>query len=537
MEGDIMHDVAIKQGYEKQLVLVKSQVEALKQLANGQYDYALVAKIPALYWIQKNGWENLHISEQPLLSLEYCYAVPHGKNDLLARMSEGLSAIKATGEYREIYSRWLGVYEKPVFSLWEVLKYAFFIIVPIIIMLLGFVLWSWSLKGKVNRATAHLKDERQRLASIIAGTRAGTWEWNVQTGATRFNKEWAEMIGYTLEEITPVSIETWEKCVHPDDLQKCKDRLEEHFREDTDFYECEYRMKHKNGHWIWILDRGKVASRTNDEKPLWMFGTHLNITERMEAEAARNSINIQLEAQNNELEQVINVTSHDLRSPLVCIEGFSSVLGTSLEEILDILGKEKFSSETKEKLAPAFDRSRKSIDYISKSVAKMGLLLNGFLQVSRLGRVEIKTEELDMNALMSDVLSVFKFKSEEQGAKIEISDLPSCLGDEGQVNQLFTNLIANAFKYSASNRPGIIKISGQKEGNHIVYCVEDNGIGIAQEFQVKIFEMFHQLNPGTEGEGLGLCIVHKIAERHNGRAWVEAELGKGSRFYVSFPRA
>jgi PAS domain S-box-containing protein len=157
MAGDIMHDAAVKQGYAHQLVLVTSQEEALKQLANGQYDCALVAKVPALYWINQHGWKNLRLGEQPVLSAEYCFAVPHNNRALLTRLSSGLSAIAATGEYREIYTRWLGVYEQPALALWDVLKYASYIIVPLIIILLGSVLWSWSLKHKVMVATANLR--------------------------------------------------------------------------------------------------------------------------------------------------------------------------------------------------------------------------------------------------------------------------------------------------------------------------------------------------------------------------------------------
>ncbi|MDO9036638.1 MAG: PAS domain-containing protein, partial [Methanoregula sp.] len=131
-----------------------------------------------------------------------------------------------------------------------------------------------------------LKNEKQRLASIIEGTRAGTWEWNVQTGETIFNKQWAEIIGYTLEEISPISIETWMKYTYPDDLQKSGELLERHFLKESESYEFESRMIHKKGHLVWVLDKGKVTSWTDDGKPLWMFGTHQDITERRRAEEA-----------------------------------------------------------------------------------------------------------------------------------------------------------------------------------------------------------------------------------------------------------
>jgi len=137
-----------------------------------------------------------------------------------------------------------------------------------------------------KQAEDALENEKRRLASIIEGTRAGTWEWDVQTGETIFNERWAGIIGYTLGEISPMSIETWKKYAHPDDLQKSDELLERHFRRESEGYECEIRMKHKNGDWVWVLDRGKVASWTGEGKPLWMFGTHQDITERKHGEEA-----------------------------------------------------------------------------------------------------------------------------------------------------------------------------------------------------------------------------------------------------------
>lgn len=125
-----------------------------------------------------------------------------------------------------------------------------------------------------------LDEERQRLQNILEGTGAGTWEWNVQTGETRFNERWAEIIGYTLDELKPVSIETWLNNTEPDDLEGSRKALQRHFDGETDTYQFEARMRHKDGHWVWVLDRGKVITRTPDGKPEWMFGTHQDINER-----------------------------------------------------------------------------------------------------------------------------------------------------------------------------------------------------------------------------------------------------------------
>jgi PAS domain S-box-containing protein len=129
-----------------------------------------------------------------------------------------------------------------------------------------------------------LNSERQRLASILEGTNVGTWEWNVQTGETLFNERWAEIIGYSLAEIQPVSINTWLEFAHPDDLELSEALLSKHFAKEQPYYECESRMRHKNGCWVWVLDRGKVTTWTEDGKPLLMSGTHQEITKRKRAE-------------------------------------------------------------------------------------------------------------------------------------------------------------------------------------------------------------------------------------------------------------
>lgn len=122
------------------------------------------------------------------------------------------------------------------------------------------------------------QDEAARLKTILEGTRAGTWEWNVQTGETVFNERWAEIIGYTLEELQPISIQTWLKYAHPDDLVISEQQLQAHFRGEADFYECEARMRHRDGHWVWVRDYGRLVSRTPEGAPEWVSGTHIDIS-------------------------------------------------------------------------------------------------------------------------------------------------------------------------------------------------------------------------------------------------------------------
>lgn len=147
-----------------------------------------------------------------------------------------------------------------------------------IINFIGYIFDQTNLKEKEK----FLLIEKNRLANIILGTNAGTWEWNIQTNEVIFNDKWAEMLGFTLEELSPTSINTWVNLAHPDDLQKSNELLKKHFNKELDYYDCEVRVKHKNGSWVWIKDIGKVISWDNYGKPIFMMGTHTDITKEKE---------------------------------------------------------------------------------------------------------------------------------------------------------------------------------------------------------------------------------------------------------------
>jgi signal transduction histidine kinase len=254
-----------------------------------------------------------------------------------------------------------------------------------------------------------------------------------------------------------------------------------------------------------------------------------NIAERNRAEDDRERIN-------KELEQIIYVTSHDLRAPLVNVEGYYREIKYSLDELGKVLGDMSVPPAVREKALKIMEKDiPESTGYIEKSIYKMDSLLNALLRLSRSGNAELKLGELDMNLLMRNVIDTLKFRIKEYGAIVNIAELPACRGDEAQINQLFSNLIWNAVKYLAPERPGVINVSGFRKNGESIYCVEDNGIGIKHEDHEAIFKPFHQIKPEGDGEGLGLSIARKIAERHKGKIWVESEHGKGSRFFVALP--
>lgn len=274
------------------------------------------------------------------------------------------------------------------------------------------------------------------------------------------------------------------------------------------------------------------------EKENMIIAVIKDISERKRAEQERKQLLDELKEKNKELEQLVYIASHDLRSPLVNIQGFSRELEHAFKHVQSILfHSDDIAPQIKEVLNPALEEDiPEALQYILTSISKMDLLLSGLLRLSRLGRAALNIQCLDMNKLVFDITKSFEYLMKEIGVTVNIDELPSCLGDEIQINQVFSNLLDNALKYLNPRQTGIIKISGRKENGHALYSVEDNGIGIASEHQDKIYEIFHRLNPSTtKGEGLGLTISRKIIDRHAGKIWVQSEPGKGSKFFVSLP--
>jgi PAS domain S-box-containing protein len=130
-----------------------------------------------------------------------------------------------------------------------------------------------------------LQRSREKLDLAIAGSDLGLWDWMVQTGEVEVNNGWAEMLGYTVEELSPISIRTWEDLTHPEDLKRSDELLHRYFSGELDRYECEVRMRHKDGHWVWVLDRGRVSARDAAGRPVRMSGTHLDISQRKDSES------------------------------------------------------------------------------------------------------------------------------------------------------------------------------------------------------------------------------------------------------------
>ena len=272
-----------------------------------------------------------------------------------------------------------------------------------------------------------------------------------------------------------------------------------------------------------------VSSQRNE-----FFTVATDITTRKRAE--------QLVAEKNkELEQVLYAASHDLRSPLVNIDGYGRELEYSVAELLAALdGKPSSPSpQLTQVLQTSMAEMIASLGHIRHSTRQMDALIKGLLELSRTGRSTLSIAPLDMDPLLAKVVSSIEFRAKQAGARLHvIPPLPPCLADPIQLARVFSNLIDNALKYLDPARPGLITVSGSSENGRATYCVADNGIGIDPVNHAKIFDLFRRLDPAaTEGEGLGLAIVRQILGRLDGEIHLDSALGVGSRFFVSLPLA
>lgn len=260
--------------------------------------------------------------------------------------------------------------------------------------------------------------------------------------------------------------------------------------------------------------------------------------QRKRDQTERDVLLKELEAINNELQSIVYVTSHDLRSPLVNLDGFSSELEMCCRQISKILEDKQVPAHISQQFNQLFEQDiTDSVQFIKASTKKMWNLVDGLLRVSRIGTALIRIEKLNMNELLQEVLTTTDFQIKNLGARVELSDLPECMGDRRQINQVFTNLIDNALKYRAPDRPVHIRISGTQDGTACIYTVRDNGIGISPSQLTKVFELFYRIEPDGSigGEGLGLTVVHRILNRNKGRIWAESRSGEGAVFFVTLP--
>ncbi len=376
------------------------------------------------------------------------------------------------------------------------------------------------------------------VCQIMEASNDGFWDWNIQTGEVYFSRRWAEMLGYQQQEIVP-NVSSWEKLVHPDDMKNVMEVLQRHLKGEIDHYETEHRVLCKDGNWKWILDRGRVITRSSDGTPLRAAGSHTDISEKKFIEKERQ-MNLIKEAEskktllelNEKLQQALKIrstflaiASHELKTPLtsliLLVQTIKKYIGLGFNEI------------TAQKIS-------KAINQTETQLFRMSRLIDDMLDVSRIesGKLTIKKESFRLSELIEEIAQRLMQQIESStgsGLQIKRLDDVTVSWDRFRIEQVITNFITNAIRYGQGS---IIEISVEEMNDDILISVKDFGPGIAKMDQERIFNLFERGTGAKEvgGLGLGLYISKQIIEAHKGKVWVESEVGKGSTFIVQIPK-
>ena len=348
-----------------------------------------------------------------------------------------------------------------------------------------------------------------------------------------FNRAASEVLGYAPDEVighcTPAIFHL------PEELQARAARLSDDLGETIEpgFEALVARARRgeiERGEWTCVRRDGSrfpvelAVSAVVDEQgeAIGFIGVATDLTARKESEHAIRALNDELTAQaedleltNHELESFSYSVSHDLRAPLRHIVGYARILQEDAADRLD-------------------DDGRRQLDTIAASARRMGALIDDLLALSRLGRRPVQHQTVDMSALVRDAL---RDVAAPDGA-IEIGPLPEAPGDPALLKQVWINLLSNAVKYSAPRgAEARITVAGERVGDHLRYCVRDNGVGFDMRYRDKLFGVFQRLHAQDEfeGTGVGLAIVNRIVARHGGRIDAEGNPGEGAVFSFDLP--
>ena len=358
------------------------------------------------------------------------------------------------------------------------------------------------------------RQKSQHLADVIWGTNSGTWEWNLLTGEAIFNECWAEIAGCKLSALGTPSIDTWRNLTHPDDLKQSEKRLRRYFRQETKFFESETRIRHKNGEWVWVLDRGRVVEWTAGGNPLRMSGTRIDITARKLVEDELKAAIAKAEQASNAKSRFLAAISHDLRQPLAALSLYVDVL--------------------KSKVAPI---DRPLLKSMVSCVSSLNELLTDLLDVSKLdaGVVHPEIGDFSVAELLDSQISAHAPEALLKGLNLRC--VPARLKartDPVLFQRMLGDLIANAIRFTESG--GVLFGCRRRLGKTWIE-VWDTGIGIPGDKTAEIFEEFRQLNHDerNRGSGLGLAIVAKTASLLGLQIRVQSRPGKGSMFALELP--
>lgn len=368
-----------------------------------------------------------------------------------------------------------------------------------------------------KQAIDALAESEERFRTLADTAPVLIWLADRYGSYTFFNQTWLQYTGRSLEQEQG---QGWMSQIHPEDFDRC---LQEYFRaiKQGEAFRLLYRLRRKDGEYRWMLNTG-VPRKTPAGVMAGYIGSCIDISDRKELEEQLAERAQQLEQSNAELEQFAYVASHDLQEPLRTIASYTQLLAKRYQGQLD-------------------EKADKYIHYVVDGAQRMQTLIDDLLTYSRVSTRGQEFRPVNCQAIFEQAIAHLRVAIRQADAEICLDPscvcLPTVLGDETQLLQLFQNLLSNAIKYRQPEVKPIIKVSAHRCPNHWLFAIQDNGIGIDPQHHQRIFLIFQRLHTRSEypGTGIGLAVCHKIVERHQGRIWVESQLGQGATFYFTLP--
>jgi len=376
-------------------------------------------------------------------------------------------------------------------------------------------------KAKEDAARARLL-EAERTELVMESTSVALWDWDISNDEIRLSERWAEIIGYTLEQLQPVGFENWKALIHPEDRQCLENLLEQHYSGEIERYICEYRMLHKDDHYVWVLDSGKVVQWDTSGQPHRMLGTHLDITERKIAEFDLLQAKDEAESANKAKSEFLASMSHEIRTPM------NGVLG-----MLSLLQDSKLDKEQLHR-----------VELAQGSANALLNILNDILDFSKIdaNKLELENIDFDLSIMLGDFAESMALQVNEKNLEIilDTSHIEHSMikSDPGRIRQILTNLVGNAIKFTEQGEIVIFAdLIPDTKSSHLLqlHCkVSDTGIGIPADKIDILFDLFSQVDASTTrkfgGTGLGLTIAKKLSMMMGGDISVTSHIDQGSCF-------
>ena len=378
---------------------------------------------------------------------------------------------------------------------------------------------------RISVSQSALKESEERFRIVAKATNDAVWDWNLATNQVWWNEGTHTLFNYSHDQVEP-EIAWWSKHIHPDDHDHVLANIHAVIDGNGEHWLAEYRFQRADGSYADVFDRGFVM-RNRDGKSVRMIGAMQDISLRKEAERALRTLNEaleeriiertrQLEAANKELESFAYSVSHDLRSPLRALSGFSEALVQDYADTLDAT-------------------ATNYLNRIQAASLRMGQLIDDLFKLSRVARTELQPQSVNLSELVNKLYLSLQQKEPEHPVTMIIAPDAVVQGDPRLLEIALENLVNNAWKFTHKTALPQIEFGKADLQGQTVYFVRDNGAGFNMSYVEKLFKPFERLHSTTEfeGTGIGLSIVARIIMRHGGRVWPEGEENKGATFYFS----